>query len=173
VKPSPPSPRSADAIVVLGARVLEDGTPSSALTARTEHGARLYREGVAPLLLITGGSVGHPRPEAEVAAELARRFGVPDRALLLERQSRSTIENATLSAPLLRDRGAGRIALVTDPYHLFRATRCFWREGFEVLPAPTDLSLRNLRWNDRLYWLAREALSVLRRPALLLTRRPR
>ncbi|MCI0652544.1 MAG: YdcF family protein, partial [Planctomycetes bacterium] len=71
--------RPAQAIVVFGARVYRDGTPSLALGDRVKHGVRLYHAGVAPALVLSGA------PE-EVAAmkRLAQDRGVPAAALVLD-----------------------------------------------------------------------------------------
>ena len=74
-------------------------------------------------MILSGGA--HPgRPaEAEVAARLAARLGVPEEARVLETASLSTADNARLCAPLV----SGPIIVVTDDYHLFRAIRHFQR----------------------------------------------
>ena len=108
----------AAAIVVLGARVLPDGRPSPALVRRVLAGVAAWRETPESALVLTGGSVGHPTAEAEVAAALARAEGVPASALVLERRSRTTLENLTQAAALI---GPRPMIVVTDRYHLPRA----------------------------------------------------
>lgn len=157
---------SADAIVVLGARVRQ-GVPSWPLRCRAELGARLLLEGRAPLLVLSGGGDQGNRPEAEFAAEIARAAGAPDAALLLERESRSTHENALYTARLLLARDATRILLVTDPSHLFRACREFERAGFlEVQPAPAFASEAGIPFPDLMRRRISEAVSLARRPWL-------
>ena len=88
----------ADVVVVLGARVLEDGTPSPTLRARLEKAVALYHQGLAPRLLFSGGVGLHPPAEARVMLELAVRLGVPPEACVLEETSHSTEQNARFSA---------------------------------------------------------------------------
>lgn len=51
-------------------------------------------------------------------------------------RSRSTYENAFYSAEILRQKGVGRILLVTEAYHMVRSERCFRKLGLSVIPAP-------------------------------------
>lgn len=171
-----------DALVVLGARVLPDGRPSDALRYRVHTGVRLFHEGAAPLLLFTGaGAAGPPGApsaglptEADVALRLATAQGVPEDRCLLERASMTTWENAAFSAPLLRERDARRVLVVTDRYHLFRALRCFWAHGIDAEGSPTVRDDGSLFVPRRYrYALSREAASLARRPLLLVTRPPR
>ena len=147
--------------VVLGARVFEDGTPSAALAGRVETAVQLFRDGKTTRLVLTGGSIAGRPTEASVMSRLARTAGVPDGALLLEDQSRSTFENALHTAALLDTR---EILLVTCDFHLARATAYFRDRGFTVWPVP---SRRPLSAADRLMVTAKEVVGLLRRPRLL------
>ncbi|PTL77156.1 YdcF family protein [Vitiosangium sp. GDMCC 1.1324] len=161
-----------DVLVVLGARVLPGGEPSSALRARVEKAVALYRQGLAPRLLFSGGVGVNPPSEAQVMRELALRLGVPSEACLLEERSHSTEQNARFSSDMLRSLGARRVVVVSDPYHLLRARQYFRLHGFEVATSPAFLSDRNLRTSDRIYWTVREAIALLLHPHVLLAREP-
>jgi uncharacterized SAM-binding protein YcdF (DUF218 family) len=128
-----------DAIVVAGCRVLPDGTPSLALQRRTRHAVELWRAGIAPRIVLTGGVGTWPPSEAAAAAQVAVGLGVPSDALVLEERSTSTEENAAFAAELLDP--AARVVVVTDTYHVFRAERVFGRvfaeaRGSGSTPAP-------------------------------------
>lgn len=152
-----------DAIVVLGARVLPDGTPSEALVARVERGVQLFHRGLAPRLVISGGGSG-TSSEAAIGLALALRGGVPEAACLVETKSASTFANATHSAELLRPLGVSRVFVVTDDFHALRAVAHFRRVGFEVEVVSVQ---RSLAVDSRLWWTLREVVAVLRRPWLL------
>jgi uncharacterized SAM-binding protein YcdF (DUF218 family) len=122
---------AADAIVVLGCRVAPDGSASAALRRRLDRGIRLFEDGAAPLLVLSGGGVG-PVPEAEIMRRMAVARGVPDTALLLEPGSRDTLENAHETARLLRSRGVRSVLLVSDRTHLPRAALLFRLAGLRV-----------------------------------------
>lgn len=124
----------ADAIVVLGAGVIGDCVPNLNGVRRAALGARLFRDGRAPLVIITGGTTGRYCPVADAMAHTALEFGVPDDRLILERQSANTHENGEKTAPLLRARGINRILLVTDKLHMRRAVGVFRHFGFAVEP---------------------------------------
>ncbi|MBV5273815.1 MAG: YdcF family protein, partial [Lamprocystis purpurea] len=69
-------------------------------------------------------------------------LGVPERAMVLEEQSRNTRENARFSVALLRERGIGSMVLVTSALHMRRALGLFAAEGMQVFPAATDHEAR-------------------------------
>ncbi|HWZ69187.1 MAG TPA: YdcF family protein, partial [Stellaceae bacterium] len=88
--------------------------PPAGLTRRLNHGIYLFRAGVAPLLLLSGGGSG-PVPEAEIMRRIAIARGVPEAALLVEPGSRDTVENAREAARLRwRPRGGRFVLLVSD-----------------------------------------------------------
>jgi uncharacterized SAM-binding protein YcdF (DUF218 family) len=112
-----PPARLADAIVVLGCR-------GSALARRVDRAIQLYREGAAPLLVLSGGGTG-PVPEAEYMRRIAIAGGIPEEALLLDAVSHNTIENARETARLMAARGLRSVLLVSDRTHLPRARLLF------------------------------------------------
>jgi uncharacterized SAM-binding protein YcdF (DUF218 family) len=122
----------ADAIVVLGCRVGPDGVPSAALIWRIDCAVRLFQEGAARLLVLSGGGVG-PVPEAEIMRERALGWGVPEAALLIEPASRNTFENARETARLLGLRGLRSVLLVSHRIHLPRAILLFRYAGLKVV----------------------------------------
>ena len=103
---------------------------------------RLYRAAKAPLILVSGGEVPGlgkgTQTEAEAARTVLLEWGVPDTAILVEKQSKSTAENATRSRDLLAARGIKRALLVTSAAHMPRAVGVFRKAGLEVSPCPTD-----------------------------------
>jgi uncharacterized SAM-binding protein YcdF (DUF218 family) len=112
-------PVPADLAMVFGAADEED------LAGRTRHGARLYREGRVPRLLVTGGgTLARARPEAARMRDLALRLGVPEGDLLVESRSNNTFANARYSLDLLREVGLldriGTVLLVSSEWHMRR-----------------------------------------------------
>ena len=118
-----------DAIVVAGCPVRQDGQPSPSLLRRTTKAVELWRQGLAPIIVLTGGVVNWPPAEAVAAARTARELGVPESALLVESQSKNTAENARLAREIAP---FARIIVVTDRYHV-RRCEWFFREYFEVV----------------------------------------
>jgi uncharacterized SAM-binding protein YcdF (DUF218 family) len=110
---------------------------------RLDRGIDLFRDGAAPLLLLSGGGSG-PVPEAEIMRRMAIARGVPEAALLVEPGSHDTVENARDTARLLNSRGEDSVLLVSDRTHLPRATLLFRLAGLRVagragVPPPSIL----------------------------------
>jgi uncharacterized SAM-binding protein YcdF (DUF218 family) len=118
-----------DVAVVLGAMLRADGSPSPAMLRRVDLAVALFEGGRAAHLLMTGGPVGHPTPEARAMLDLAVAAGVPAERMAVEEASRNTIQNARLSRPILAERGWSRVVVVTDSFHLPRALYVFRRLG--------------------------------------------
>ena len=150
-----------DAIVVLGAAVGAGGGASAALRRRVAEGVRRLEAGQAPVLLLSGGK-GDGRPaEARVMAGLARAAGVAEERLVLETDSRSTLENARHSVRLMRARGWSSALVVTDTVHLPRALLAFRAAGIEAHGAAAKGGARDEPAWTWPYHLAREALALL------------
>jgi uncharacterized SAM-binding protein YcdF (DUF218 family) len=133
-----------DAIVVLGAAQY-DGRPSAIYQARLEHAVELWSDGVAPLLVFTGGKEPGDRfTEGGSGARWALARGVPEESVLTEEQSRTTYQNLAGAKRVLerRDPGGGRhrIVVVSDPFHMFRAVRQAADLGMDAYPSPTRTS---------------------------------
>lgn len=154
----------ADAIVILGARVNADGSPSSDLLSRTFHGIDLYNAGLAPVVICAGGVGGDRLSAGAVACRYAaEELGLPaDRALFAQEGNASTTadEAAKVSA-IMRANGWRSAILVSHPLHLFRAKWLFEREGIEVYTSPTNTNLRRIFPPLRAWYSLREAGGVL------------
>ena len=117
---------------MLGCRLFPGGRASERLRRRVAVGIALYREGAAPLIVMSGGGAG-PISEAAVMRDLARNAGIPETVLMLEPESGNTFENAANTARLLHEAGKRRVVLVSDRVHLPRATRMFRQAGLDVV----------------------------------------
>ena len=127
-----------DAIVVLGAAQY-DGRPSPVLTARLDHALELWQEGLAPLIVVTGGKrPGDRFTEATAAANYLLDHGVPDAQILREVQGTSSWESLAAAARILRERGLDEVMLVSDPYHALRIGGIAEELGLTAHVSPTD-----------------------------------
>ncbi len=127
----------ADVIIALGAGLRRDGRPGPALTRRSLHAAELWRAGIAPAVICAGGRAeSSPRSEADACRELLQRQGLPQSAIFLEDNSRSTEENALFSSQLMTARGWTSAVLVSDSYHILRASWLFALQDVEVYASP-------------------------------------
>ena len=108
---------------------------------RARYAAWLQRHTGLPLI-VTGGSSPQEQPPLGrlIAQVLEQEFQVPVAAV--EEHSRTTWENASYTAPMLRKMGIRRVFLVSSAWHLPRAVRAFERQGLQVIPAPTAFENR-------------------------------
>lgn len=152
--------RKADAIIVFGAHVQRNGLPSAILRARTRHAFELWKLGLAPKIVCTGGIGTWPPAEARVQKRLLQSWGVPDAAILVDADSKTTRENARNAAALL-PRGA-RVIAVSEAFHLWRCRRDGAKLGLQVFTSPETLGWNTLERRKRLFYLAREVVAVSR-----------
>jgi len=130
----------ADAIVVMGAAQY-DGRPSPVFAARLEHAVELYRAGIAPRLIVTGGKAdGDRTTEAATAREYAIARGVPPDAILGEDQSRTTLESIRAVGDVLRANGLDGAVFVSDRPHMLRVLRMAADDGITAWGSPTRTS---------------------------------
>lgn len=126
-----------DAIVVLGAAQYR-GRPSPVLRARLDHAVALYARGIAPRLVLTGGiGEGDTASEAAVSRLYVIEAGVPESAILTENDGLTTSQSLAGVARMLRARQMQRVVLVSDPFHVLRASRLAQREGLVTSTSPT------------------------------------
>ena len=138
--------RTADAIVVFGAAEY-DGRPSPVYKARLDHAAQLYHRGLAPMVIITGGSGGDPRfTEGVVGREYLKTLGIPDSQLIAETQSGDTAESARRVSTIMYVNGMHSCLAVSDGYHIFRIKKMLGREGVTVYGAPRPNSRPQTFW---------------------------
>ena len=132
--------QQADAVVVLGAAQYV-GRPSPVLKARLDHAIGLWSRGLAPLLIVTGGmGVGDTTSEGAVSRKYALRQGVPDSAILVENQGRTTRESLSAVAAMMHGRDLDRAILVSDPFHMLRLSIVARRLGLTPYTSPTPTS---------------------------------
>lgn len=128
---------------------------------RLRYGAYLQRQSHQPIL-VSGGAPFGGRPEAEAMAEsLKEDFRAKD--IIIEEQSRDTVENAEFSAQILQQRGITNIALVSQAWHLPRATQLFEQQGLMVYPAPTGYTYNDestVRWLPKASALEKSAIAL-------------
>ncbi len=130
-----------DAIVVLGAAQY-DGRPSPQLAARLDHVVVLWEEGVAPLVVVTGGKLPADRfTEAEASQRYLIAQGVPESAIVAESDGTTTFESLDGVAPLLLARRMEEVVLVTDPYHAYRSQLIAREVGLDARLSPTQTSV--------------------------------
>jgi uncharacterized SAM-binding protein YcdF (DUF218 family)/lysophospholipase L1-like esterase len=155
------TPGRGDVLVVLGAGINERCMPNNFAIQRVLLGARLFREGRAPLMLITGGRArGGSCTVAGSMKDLAVGLGVPPDRILIENAARSTWQNALFSKPILDRLGARRIVLVTDRLHMTRSEACFRQLGYHVERAAVQTPDSHPDNTSMLVFAGREAAAL-------------
>lgn len=150
----------ADAIVVFGAAEY-DGRPSPVLRARLDHANDLFRKGLAPVVITTGGAAADPNySEGGVGRDYLMRKGVPESALIAETQASDTAESAERVAVIMRANHMRSCIAVSDAYHVFRIRKLLEHEGVQVFVAPRPDSRPKSAW-QRGAALLRESASYL------------
>lgn len=130
--------RESQAIIVLGAAQY-DGRPSPVLARRLDHAAELYLEGLAPLIVVTGGrQTGDRFTEAAASAAYLESLGVPGQAIEREVQGESSWESLAAASRFLRADGVTRVLLVSDPYHAMRIASIADDLGLDAVVSPAD-----------------------------------
>jgi uncharacterized SAM-binding protein YcdF (DUF218 family) len=146
--PQAPLPR-ANAIVVLGGSIKPQVPPRpwvdvSEAGDRPIYAAQLFREGKAPLVVLSGGRIdwkgGGPSESADMA-KVMEALGVPADVILQDPTSLNTYENAVNVKKILEARGIRRILLVTSAMHMPRSLQIFKKQGMEAIAAPTDFGV--------------------------------
>ena len=132
--------RPAGAIVVLGAAQYV-GRPSPVLRARLDHAIALWRRGLAPIMIVTGGTgTGDTTSEAAVSQRYVVQHGVPAQAVLLETEGRTTSQSMAGVSALMNSQNRRDVLLVSDPFHMLRLTILARRHGLEPYASPTPTS---------------------------------
>jgi len=117
-----------ECIVVLGAGLRSDGTPSDMLRDRLDAAVSLYRRGASEYVLLTGDCSGEDYDEVSAMQKYCIERGVPAEALLCDGEGFSTYE----SIENTDDRGFTDVIVVTQTYHLHRAIYIAHRMGMEA-----------------------------------------
>ena len=125
----------ADCILVLGAGLQPDGSPSLMLGERIRKGVELYGAGVAPKLLMSGD---HSRPdhdEVNAMKDAAMAMGVPSEDVFMDHAGFATYDSFYRAGAIF---GAKRVVIVTQAYHLPRALWIAQRLGLEAVGVACD-----------------------------------
>lgn len=149
----------AGAMVVLGGNTAGGRAnwfePYDKTTASTRAAvaARLYLAGEAPHIIVSGAAYDGISSEAETMAATLRAEGVPERAIVLEKNSHTTYENAKFSARILNELGINEIILVTSALHMPRSVATFARQGLDVTPAAAPRQIISPKKSEFSVWL--------------------
>ncbi len=138
----------ADVIVLLGGGAFRDvqdvegeGTLASNAAGRLLTAVRLQRLLNLPIILSGGQVYSDSGKEAEISGRILKAFGVPEEKILLETKSVNTTQNAIFSAEIMRNKNFNKPLVVTSAFHMRRAVLNFSRQGFDIIPYPTNFTV--------------------------------
>ncbi len=119
---------------------------------RVTYALKLYQDGVAERLLLSGGNISWlgagTSSGAQEMAILLEMMGVPAEKMLLQEKSRNTYEDALYCAEMLSEMGIQEIVLVTSASHMPRSLALFEKQGLQVIPAPADFGVTEAGWQN-------------------------
>ncbi|MEG0322709.1 MAG: ElyC/SanA/YdcF family protein [Raoultibacter sp.] len=124
------------AVLVLGASVLADGTPSNILQDRLDVGIELYKAGVAPKLIMSGDNGTESYNEVLAMKNYAISKGVPSEDIFCDHAGFSTYESMYRAQHVF---GVERLVVVTQTYHLYRALYVANEIGIDAVGVSSDL----------------------------------
>lgn len=151
-----------DAAIVLGSGIDPDGVINYPARRRVATGVNLLRAGKVERLIMSGGMIELVGTSAgAMMRDHALSLGAPEDAILVEGKARTTAENLQLSFRLARQAGLSRLAIVTDDFHLLRASwlaRYFGECGIDlvsvraVVSEPWYLMMRDITRESAAWW---------------------
>jgi uncharacterized SAM-binding protein YcdF (DUF218 family) len=128
---------------------------------RVREGVQLYRQDYAKYMLMSGGPLAWKLTSAQWMRKQAVESGIPEKYILLQEKSRSTIDDAEFSLPIVKEHHFRSVILVTSPYHTRRAARVFRKifskEGIAVIVHPVE----NSEFNPDRWWTRHEDVGVV------------
>ncbi len=126
----------ADCILVLGAGVRDDGTPSHMLEDRLLTAIELYENGAAPKIIMSGDHGSTDYDEVNTMKDFAIEKGVPSEDIFMDHAGFSTYESMYRAKDVFE---ADNIIIVTQRYHLYRAIYVAQSLGITAHGVPSDL----------------------------------
>ena len=158
--------QSADIICVFGAAVW--GTaPSPELEARVAWACRLYLEGRAPLIFLSGGPTGGSLTEPDVMATVALGLGVPRSALVLDANGITTARTLDNLRKFMNNNGMASCLMVSSPFHMARIMTLAALKGLHPVTCPPATSPVSVDSASQARAIAREELALLKDLAVL------
>ena len=150
----------ADAIVVFGAAEYA-GRPSPVYRARLDHAFELFKRGIAPVVIATGGAGDDLHfTEGGVGHDYLMHRGIAEPNLIAETQGTDTAQSAERVGVIMRANHMQSCIAVSDEYHVFRIRKLLEGQGVKVYVAPRPDSRPRSVWQRGLAVL-REAVSYM------------
>ena len=151
-----PQRQESDVIIVLGAQVKEDGTPSEALRRRMIAALEVYQEKRQTIIVCGAQGSNEPRAEGDVMRDWLIAQGVHEEDIVAETASFNTRQNLEYAKAIMEHRGLSRALIVTSDYHVARALRLCAQTGIEATgkgsPSKPEYFIKN-HLREGLSWI--------------------
>ena len=151
-----PERQESDVIIVLGAQVKEDGTPSEALRRRMIAALEVYQEKRQTIIVCGAQGSNEPRAEGDVMRDWLIAQGVREEDVVAETASFNTRQNLEYAKAIMEHRGLTRALIVTSDYHVARALRLCAQTGIEATgkgsPSKPEYFIKN-HLREGLSWI--------------------
>ena len=149
-------------IVIFGAAVRPDGSPSTALRRRVQAAFAFGRAQGDAIYVPTGGVGRHGPSEASVMARLLRERGVPAENILLEETGTSTLTSTRAVLRVLRAHGRHLkpVYAASSAYHLLRCVVLMRLAGLDAWACPARRGPASRHFGKRWYWRLREVVAL-------------
>ncbi len=131
-----------DCVIVLGCFVKEDGTPGNILADRLKTGVELYKNGVAPKIIMSGDHSSDEYNEVASMKNYAVNAGVPSEDIFMDHAGFSTYETMYRAKEVF---GAKKVVIVTQEYHLYRSVYIAEKLGMEAYGVASAYDLDQTR----------------------------
>lgn len=125
----------ADAAVIPGNQVFPNGVPSPRLTARLEKAVTLYRAGICPILIVSGGIGKEGIDEAMAMASWLFKRGVPEHDVVIDSSGVNTAATARFASRWLLENKSSSIIVVSQFFHLPRTMLAIKKQGIASVGA--------------------------------------
>jgi uncharacterized SAM-binding protein YcdF (DUF218 family) len=127
--------------------------------ARIDHALQLWKQGLAPRLIFTGGvGIGDTLSEGEVGRQYAIRRGAPDSMVLVERVGVTSAESVAAAADLMHANNLHSALVVSDSYHMLRLELLTRRAGIRPYRAPAPSAPIDRARAERIHYVLRESV---------------
>lgn len=144
-----------DCILVLGAGLRADGSPSDMLEDRLYIAIALYRLGRSEKILLSGDRSGEHYDEVGAMKKYCIQNGIPENDIITDTLGFSTYESIYNARAL---DGFERIIIVSQSYHLYRAVYIADKMGFDAVGASADVR----KYSGQLYRDIREGFARIK-----------
>lgn len=145
-----------DVIIVLGAQVKADGTPSVALERRLTAALESYQADRQLIIVCGAQGSNEPRAEGDVMRDWLVARGVPEGDVVAETASFNTRENLTYAKAIMEHRGLENALIVTSDYHVARALALCGQVGISAVgkgsPSKPEYFIKN-HFREGLSWI--------------------